>query len=117
MSLRKLISIEYAIGFIICLLFYIHLEYSILLFILLLLVPDITMLGYLFNNKIGAIVYNFGHSLIVPAILLVLAFLTESSSLLMLVIIWLAHIYLDRSMGFGLKYNNAFKETHLQKID
>ena len=117
MSLRKYIYFEYAIGFIICLLLYIQLEYSILLFILLLLVPDITMLGYLINTKIGSIFYNLGHSLIFPFILFIVAFLTNSSSLLMIVIIWLAHIYMDRSIGYGLKYNDAFKNTHLQKID
>ncbi|QCR31122.1 DUF4260 domain-containing protein [Lysinibacillus sp. SGAir0095] len=117
MSLRKYIYFEYAIGFIICLLLYIHLEYSILLFILFLLVPDITMVGYLMNPKIGSIFYNLGHSLIIPYTLFIIAFLTDSSSLLMIVIIWLAHIYMDRSIGFGLKYSNAFKHTHLQKID
>lgn len=117
MSLRKYIYFEYAIGFIICLLLYIQLEYSILLFILLLLVPDITMLGYLINTKIGSFFYNLGHSSIFPFILFIVAFLTNSSSLLMIVIIWLAHIYMDRSIGYGLKYNDPFKNTHLQKID
>ncbi|WP_150285258.1 DUF4260 domain-containing protein [Rummeliibacillus sp. TYF-LIM-RU47] len=117
MSLRKYIYFEYAIGFIICFLLYIHLEYSILLFILFLLVPDITMLGYLINTKIGSMFYNLGHSLIIPFSLFIIAFITDSTSLLMIVIIWIAHISMDRSIGYGLKYNDAFKNTHLQKID
>ncbi|AZB42716.1 DUF4260 family protein [Bacillus sp. FJAT-42376] len=116
MSLRKYIYFEYAIGFIVCLLFYIQLDYSILLFILLLFVPDLTMLGYLINTKIGSIFYNLGHSLIIPFILVTIAYLTGASSLMMIVIIWISHIYMDRALGYGLKYNDSFKNTHLQKI-
>lgn len=117
MRLRKIIHFEYAIGFITCLLLYLHLDYSILLFSLLLLIPDISMIGYLFNAKIGSHFYNVGHSLVLPLILLVVALLNDLPTLLMIVIIWVAHIYLDRSLGFGLKYGHSFKETHLQKID
>lgn len=116
MSLRKLIYFEYAIGFMICLFLYVHLDYSILLFFALLLVPDITMIGYLFHTKIGAYVYNVGHSFIIPFILFVVAFLNDFSNILMVTLIWLAHICLDRSLGFGLKYYDDFKSTHLQKI-
>ncbi|WP_026569276.1 MULTISPECIES: DUF4260 family protein [Sediminibacillus] len=117
MSLRNVIYVEYVIGFIICLFIYIKLDYSILLFFLLLLVPDLTMVGYLFNLRIGSLVYNIGHSLIIPCILLFIAYLGGFSFLLMTAVIWIAHIYLDRSLGFGLKYSKGFKVTHLQKID
>lgn len=117
MSLRKLIHIEYAIGFLLLLLLYIHFNYSLLLFLLLLLVPDITMFGYIFNPKIGAFFYNIGHHLSLPFLLFIIAFMNDFSTLLMIALIWIAHIYMDRSVGFGLKYENAFKETHLQRID
>ncbi|QTM98271.1 DUF4260 family protein [Sediminibacillus dalangtanensis] len=117
MSLRNVVYFEYVIGFIICLFIYITLDYSILLFFLLLLVPDVTMIGYLFNPKTGSLVYNIGHSLMLPYILLFIAYLGEFSLLLMVALIWIAHIYLDRSLGFGLKYSKGFKVTHLQKID
>lgn len=117
MPLRKLIYVEYALGFMICLFLYLQLDYSIVHFFLLLLVPDITMIGYLVNAQIGSTIYNLGHSLICPLILFIVAFLNEYAMLLMLAIIWLAHISLDRSLGFGLKYSDSFKETHLQKIE
>lgn len=116
MSLRKVIYLEYVMGFILCLILYLHLEFSILLFLLLLLVPDISMLGYLFDKKIGSSIYNVDHSFIIPANLFIIAFFHEYSTLLMVVIIWIAHIFMDRSLGFGLKYKDNFKETHLQKI-
>ncbi|OIJ20174.1 hypothetical protein BKP45_10360 [Anaerobacillus alkalidiazotrophicus] len=116
MSLRKVIYFENVIGFILCLLLYLHLDFSLLLFLLLLLTPDITMIGYLFDKKIGSYVYNAGHSFIIPAVLFIVAFHNEFSTLLMIAIIWAAHIFMDRSLGFGLKYKYNFKETHLQKI-
>ncbi|GAC1574784.1 MAG: hypothetical protein NVS3B9_6840 [Candidatus Doudnabacteria bacterium] len=51
--------------------FYIRLDYKILWFVLLLFSIDIFMFGYLFNNKIGAHIYNFGHNFLPPLVLLV----------------------------------------------
>lgn len=116
MSIRNVISLENAFACVICFLFYMHLDYSVILFFLLLFVPDITMIGYVFNPKIGATLYNIGHSFVVPYVVLAVAFFNDIPFLLMISLIWLAHIYLDRSIGFGLKYKYSFHETHLQKI-
>ncbi|GAB0169216.1 DUF4260 domain-containing protein [Lysinibacillus sp. CTST325] len=116
MKLRKIISLEYLIAFLVSIYFYWYFEFSFLYFILLLLLPDITMLGYIVNTKIGALFYNIGHSLVVPAILLIIGFVTVSTPLLMASIIWLAHIFLDRTLGYGLKYDEDFTKTHLQQI-
>ncbi|MCL1699356.1 DUF4260 domain-containing protein [Lysinibacillus sp. Bpr_S20] len=116
MKLRKIISLEYLIAFLVTVFFYWHFEFSFLYFVLLLLLPDITMLGYIIYTKVGAIFYNIGHSLVLPAILLMIGFVTVSSPLLMASIIWLAHIFLDRTLGYGLKYDVAFTKTHLQQI-
>ena len=40
--------------------------------LILLLVPDISMLGYLYNNKIGSYIYNIGHSYIIPILITLL---------------------------------------------
>ena len=45
---------------------YFYAGYHWLLYLLLLFSFDIFMIGYLFNNKLGAYVYNTGHSLILP---------------------------------------------------
>lgn len=116
MKLRKIISMEYLIAFLVSIFFYWHFEFSFLYFVLFLLLPDISMLGYIINTKVGALFYNIGHSLVVPAILLILGFVTVSAPLLMASIIWLAHIFLDRALGFGLKYAAAFTKTHLQQV-
>jgi hypothetical protein len=31
-------------------------------------------------------------------------------------LIWLAHIGLDRMLGYGLKYPTEFKDTHMQHV-
>ncbi len=116
MKLRKIISLEYVIALIITVFFYGHLNFSWLYFMVFLLLPDITMIGYLLNPKIGAVFYNIGHSFVLPALLLVIGFLMSSSILLMIALIWLAHIFLDRALGYGLKYEEAFQKTHLQQI-
>lgn len=93
-----------------------HFQFSLLVFFLLLFVPDISMLGYMFNTKTGALLYNIVHSLVLPLFLMFLSFTASSSLLLMVSLIWLSHILLDRALGFGLKYKESFKQTHLQKI-
>ncbi|WP_312124874.1 DUF4260 domain-containing protein [Lysinibacillus boronitolerans] len=116
MSLRKIISIEYILAFVITVFFYGHLNFSWLYFIVFLLLPDITMVGYLINTKIGALFYNMGHSFVLPAMIMAIGLLTTTPILLMAALIWLAHIFLDRALGYGLKYEDAFKKTHLQRI-
>lgn len=116
MKIRKMIALEYLIAFLVSVFFYWYFAFSFLYFFLLLFLPDITMLGYIVNTKIGALFYNIGHSLVVPAILVIIGFITVSPPLLMATIIWLAHIFLDRMLGYGLKYDDAFTKTHLQQI-
>lgn len=97
-------------------LLYWHLDFSILLFVLLLFVFDVFMVGYLINPVIGAYTYNLGHSMIIPPILFVIGYVTDTRLLVGLSLIWFAHIGLDRILGFGLKYTKGFTETHLGHI-
>lgn len=77
---------------------------------------DISMLGYLVNNKVGALCYNIGHSLIGPTILMAIYILTENQASLFVSLLWLFHIFADRSLGYGLKHAEGFEHTHLGKI-
>lgn len=86
------------------------------LFGLLLLAPDMSMVGYLRNPSSGASIYNLGHSLIGPGLLLGWAALAYSSLLFALGAIWLAHVGVDRLAGYGLKYSDGFDHTHLGMI-
>lgn len=85
-------------------------------FLVLILAPDIGMLGYLFGSKIGAFMYNlFHHKAVAIAIYLLGVYL--SSPIMQLVgVILFAHSAMDRIMGYGLKYDKGFKFTHLGEI-
>ena len=89
---------------------------SWVLFFLLLLTPDLFMVGYFKNSKIGACIYNLGHMYVLPIILLGLFYLLHTPILLPISIIWIAHISMDRMLGFGLKFDTNFKDTHLGKL-
>ena len=82
------------------------------LYLVLLLAPDLAMLGYLGGPKIGAVLYNVVHSYVGPAALAVIGAVTGSVAF-GVALIWFAHIGLDRFLGYGLKYPSAFGHTHL----
>jgi hypothetical protein len=83
------------------------------LFAALFLVPDVSMLGYLLNRRVGAVFYNLGHSYLSPAALALAGYLADAPSLYPIALIWTAHIGFDRLLGYGLKYSAGFGVTHL----
>lgn len=85
-------------------------------FFLLCLWPDLFMLGYLLNPKIGASLYNLVHTDACPLALAIYAQVASRPTMLLFALIWLAHIGLDRMLGCGLKYPTFFKDTHLQRV-
>jgi hypothetical protein len=83
-------------------------------FVVLLLAPDITALGYLGGPRLGALTYNLGHTTVGPVALFTGALLFAWPALTMqLALIWLAHIGIDRALAYGLKLPTGFKQTHL----
>jgi hypothetical protein len=83
---------------------------------LMILCPDLLMVGYVAGSRIGANVYNVAHATPLPMLLVGLAWWTRSSLWLAIGAIWLAHIGMDRVFGFGLKYNDHFQHTHLSTV-
>jgi hypothetical protein len=112
----RLLKLEDSILLIGILLLYSHLHLSWLLFAILFLAPDLFMLGYLTGPRIGAALYNLAHSYITPLILFSATFSLHRTSFTAVALIWIAHIALDRVLGFGLKYPTHFKDTHLQHV-
>ncbi len=96
--------------------FYAQIDASWWLFFLCLFIPDLFMLGYVVNNAAGSMIYNVGHSYIIPGVLLILSVILQLDLLQILSVIWVAHIGMDRSIGYGLKDPSSFKVTHLQKV-
>jgi hypothetical protein len=83
---------------------------------ILFLVPDLSFAAYLAGPRPGAIVYNAAHSYMAPVALLVAGFALSLPLVLSVAMIWLAHIGIDRALGYGLKYPGGFGFTHLGRI-
>ena len=89
---------------------------SWVLFVLMFLVPDLSMLGYLAGRRVGAAVYNVFHTYALPSALAAYGLLGGSTVSVAVALIWFAHIGLDRMLGYGLKYSSGFKDTHLGRV-
>jgi hypothetical protein len=113
MSPRSLLCLEGATVFMVSLFFYHSTHASWLQFALLFFVPDVSMLGYLVNARVGAISYNAVHSYVVPLIMATWSLGTDHATVLAVALIWIAHIGFDRVLGYGLKYPTGFRDTHL----
>ncbi|MDO6657347.1 DUF4260 domain-containing protein [Anaerobacillus sp. 1_MG-2023] len=113
---KRLLNSEGVIVFIISLYFYAQIGLSWWVFFFLLLIPDLSMLGYLVNNTAGSIIYNTVHSYILPGLIVMISMILDYNILFALGLVWVAHIGMDRSIGFGLKYSSTTKITHLQKV-
>lgn len=81
--------------------------------LLLFLVIDVSMVGYLISPLAGAVTYNMGHSIIGPVVLLSIYLIHGQQWELFIALIWLFHIFVDRALGYGLKHSDDFKHTHL----
>ena len=78
--------------------------------------PDISMLGYLMNSKVGAVLYNIAHHKAVAGVLIIAGFMIELPVMLFIGLLFWAHSSFDRVMGYGLKYSDSFQHTHLGMI-
>ena len=95
---------------------YIDRDFSWIAFAVLFLAPDLSMLGYLANARVGAATYDVAHTTVLPVVVGVTGVVTGTDVAAQVALIWLAHIGLDRLIGYGLKYPTAFKDTHLQRV-
>jgi Domain of unknown function (DUF4260) len=86
------------------------------LFAALWLAPDLSMVGYLYRPCWGARIYNAIHSYLAPSTLALMALLLRKEALLPFALIWINHIGVDRLLGYGLKYPDGFKWTHLGRL-
>ena len=82
----------------------------------LILLPDLSMLGYLAGNKTGAWSYNLFHHRLFAMVFLVAGVVLMSEPLLLVGTILFSHIAMDRMFGYGLKYEKGFRFTHLGEI-
>jgi hypothetical protein len=87
-----------------------------LLYALLILAPDLFMLGYLRGPRAGAAVYNLGHTWLLPGLLGIAGLLAGAGPAASIGLIWFGHIGVDRLLGYGLKLPTGFQDTQLGRI-
>lgn len=113
---KMLLHAEGMAVLVLCLYLYGSFQFSWVLFFALLFLPDLSMVGYAINPKTGARVYNLFHTYSAPIFLVILGILLTSSTVISISLIWIAHIGMDRMLGYGLKYPTHFKDTHLNRV-
>ena len=75
--------------------------------------PNISMLGYLVNTRVGTVTYNLFHHRTIALLIATVGYYLHHDVLTAIGILLFAHSSFDRMMGYGLKYPDAFKHTHL----
>ncbi|HJS18442.1 MAG TPA: DUF4260 domain-containing protein [Anaerolineales bacterium] len=114
--MKNILKLEEFFLFVLALFLFSELEYGWGTYALLFLAPDLSMVGYLANPRLGAWTYNLVHhkglavALYILGALLLIPWLMFAGTLL------LGHSSFDRVFGYGLKYPDAFQNTHLGRI-
>lgn len=93
-----------------------QLDYVWWLFLVLILVPDFSMIGYALGDKIGAFLYNLFHHRAIAILVYLVGAYTSNQVVQLIGVVLLAHSSMDRMFGYGLKYEKGFKFTHLGEI-
>lgn len=86
------------------------------LYLVLFLAPDLSFLAYAAGARSGAVAYNTLHAYVLPLLLALAGWSLGSDWALHVALVWLAHIGIDRFLGYGLKYPTAFGHTHLGPV-
>lgn len=111
--MKTTLKIEELAQFIFGIVLFSLLEYSWWWFPVLILTPDIGAIGYLINTKVGAFTYNLFHNKAVAIGIGLYGFYFDKTLLILIAVILFSHASMDRIFGYGLKYPDSFKNTHL----
>ncbi len=114
--MKNIIKLEELFMLILALYMFSLLNYSWWLFAVLFLAPDIGMLGYLVNTKTGAFTYNLLHHKGLAIVIYLIGIYGNIPVLMFAGILLFAHSSFDRILGYGLKYSDNFKSTHLGNL-
>lgn len=82
----------------------------------LLLAPDLSMIGYVGGPRLGAITYNAVHNLVTALGIVAIGWFAAIAPLALIGAILVAHVGMDRALGYGLKLPTDFRDTHLGRI-
>ena len=114
--MKSLLRLEELLMFALALFLFSGLDFSWGLFTLLFFAPDLSMIGYLKNPRLGAWTYNLVHHKGLGITLYAVGVLLSTPWLIFTGILLFAHSSFDRILGYGLKHEDAFNNTHLGRI-
>jgi hypothetical protein len=115
-QMKTLLKSEELIQFLGAIYLFSRLNFAWWWFPALILSPDISMIGYLVNPAIGAVLYNFVHHKGLGIIIGLLGLMLGNQVLMLIGVILFAHSCMDRVAGYGLKYFDSFKHTSLGNL-
>lgn len=111
--MKNILRLEEAAQFAACCYLFNLTGFSWWWFAALILAPDLSMLGYLINTRVGAITYNIAHHKALALAVFAIGIFMFLPWLKLAGIILFAHSSMDRMLGYGLKYPDSFHNTHL----
>ncbi|HEX2698281.1 MAG TPA: DUF4260 domain-containing protein [Anaerolineales bacterium] len=114
--MKYLLKLEEAMMFLFSIFLFSKLDYAWWWYPLLILTPDLSMAGYLVGPKVGAFTYNLAHHKALSIGLYILGIMLANQPLQLVGLILFGHSSMDRVLGYGLKYADAFEHTHLGMI-
>lgn len=114
--MKTTLKIEELAEFLLGIAMFSQLSYAWWVFPALILLPDLGMIGYLINTKIGSIIYNIVHHKALAIAFILAGFFLWGEFYTLVGIILFSHSAMDRLFGYGLKYPESFKNTHLGKL-
>ena len=88
---------------------------SWLLAIPLFIAVDISMLGYLAGPRWGSALYNLFHNWAIGIAVLLIGSWLPNQTVIIIGAVLVGHVGLDRLLGFGLKHDTGFRDTHMQR--
>ena len=114
--MKNMLKLEEFFLFGLALFLFSKLDYGWGWYALLFLTPDLSMIGYVISPRVGSWTYNLIHHKGLSVALYVLGYLLATPWLMFAGTILLGHSSFDRVLGYGLKYPDAFQNTHLGRI-
>ena len=114
--MKNLLKLEEFLMFCLALFLFSKLDYGWGWYALLFLTPDLSMVGYVINPRLGSWTYNLIHHKGSAVALYVLGYLLSVPWLMFAGTLLFGHSSFDRVFGYGLKHEDAFQNTHLGRI-
>ena len=116
--MKKLLTLEELAQFAIAIygITMLQVPFNTFILVLIFFSPDVFMLGYLVNSKVGGMLYNFSHHKLTAIAMISYGMVIGQTSITVIGLLFYAHSSFDRILGYGLKYLDSFSHTHLGYI-